>query len=140
MTYAEKLKDPRWQKKRLQILSRDKWKCKKCRDTETTLNVHHLEYNGDPWETENKKLVTLCEDCHKQVESLKDECDYEFLKIYKSNNWESGSKIIFAGYPGHLSMEIYDKENNYIIGFNIGMDESNLIMKMFRYVNKFNHG
>ncbi len=27
MTYAEQLKDPRWQKRRLEILQRDEWRC-----------------------------------------------------------------------------------------------------------------
>ena len=50
-TYSEKLKDPRWQKKRLEIFERDNWACKKCGDTDTTLHLHHLEYqNCDPWD------------------------------------------------------------------------------------------
>ena len=46
MEYAEKLKDPRWQKKRLEILERDAWVCQKCFDTKSTLHVHHRIYNG----------------------------------------------------------------------------------------------
>ena len=41
MIYVEKLKDPRWQRKRLEILQRDDWKCYWCKDDKTTLNVHH---------------------------------------------------------------------------------------------------
>lgn len=29
-SYAEKFKDPRWQKKRLKIMERDNWKCCEC--------------------------------------------------------------------------------------------------------------
>jgi len=64
MTYSEKLKDPRWQKKRLKILERDDFTCTDCGDTESTLMVHHLKYSGDPWEIEDKYLITLCEICH----------------------------------------------------------------------------
>jgi 5-methylcytosine-specific restriction endonuclease McrA len=32
-TYSELLKSPKWQKKRLEIMSRDKFTCKKCGDT-----------------------------------------------------------------------------------------------------------
>jgi hypothetical protein len=66
MTYAEKLRDPRWQKKRLEIFSRDDWKCKSCGEKEKTLHVHHIFYspNKDPWETDNGFLITFCEDCH----------------------------------------------------------------------------
>lgn len=64
-TYQEKLKDPRWQKKRLEILNRDNWTCKCCGDQETTLHVHHRKYSdGDPWDTEDNDLFTLCELCH----------------------------------------------------------------------------
>jgi 5-methylcytosine-specific restriction endonuclease McrA len=67
MSYSEKLKDPRWQKKRLEILERDKWTCQACGDKETTLNVHHKIYyaNKNPWDYEDDILITLCEDCHK---------------------------------------------------------------------------
>jgi len=64
--YAEKLKDPRWQKKRLTILKRDKWVCQNCYDNESTLVVHHRRYLPDkePWDYPNHLLVTLCEECH----------------------------------------------------------------------------
>lgn len=65
MAYSEKLKDPRWQKKRLEILQRDEFKCQWCGDTKTTLHVHHDIYEGeDPWDTDELYLTTLCEDCH----------------------------------------------------------------------------
>jgi 5-methylcytosine-specific restriction endonuclease McrA len=67
-TYAEKLLDPRWQKKRLEILNRDNFKCTLCGDKETELHVHHEEYSGDPWEAPVDKLKTLCKHCHKVVE------------------------------------------------------------------------
>ena len=37
----EKYKDPRWQKKRLKILERDKWACQLCDGKEKTLHIHH---------------------------------------------------------------------------------------------------
>ena len=66
MTYAQKLKDPRWQKKRLEILERDRFTCIYCGDTKTTLHVHHTLYRkgADPWEYQHEFLMTLCEDCH----------------------------------------------------------------------------
>jgi hypothetical protein len=64
--YSEKLKDPRWQKKRLEIFSRDNFTCQYCNNTESTLIVHHLHYypNTEPWEYCNGQLITLCETCH----------------------------------------------------------------------------
>lgn len=65
-TYKEKLLDPRWQKKRLEIFERDKWTCRRCGDRESTLHVHHLRYHKgkEPWEYEDRILLTLCDDCH----------------------------------------------------------------------------
>lgn len=66
MTYSEKLKDPRWQKKRLEIMQRDEFTCRECGDTKSTLHVHHVYYlnNRDPWDYEDENFMTLCSDCH----------------------------------------------------------------------------
>lgn len=68
-TYSEKLKSPKWQKRRLEIMERDGFQCQMCFDRDETLTVHHKEYiNGrEPWEYEDKHLITLCEDCHESV-------------------------------------------------------------------------
>ena len=64
--YSEKLKDPRWQKKRLKIFQRDKWTCKICERTDLTLHIHHLKYfpEKEPWEIKNEFLMCLCKNCH----------------------------------------------------------------------------
>ena len=69
MTYLEKLKDPRWQKRRLEIFERDKFTCTQCFDSETTLHVHHIVYvkGYDPWDYEDDRLLTLCEKCHAET-------------------------------------------------------------------------
>ena len=90
MTYSEKLRDPRWQKKRLLIMKRDKFKCLLCGDKKTTLNVHHLKYTGNPWEAENENLQTLCQECHGIISFL-DKNNYwqrEFItSIFKTRSW-----------------------------------------------------
>jgi|GEM_PF-2507864 hypothetical protein len=65
-SYAERLKDPRWQKMRLKILERDEWCCQICFDSKETLHIHHRYYkkNTDPWDYPLESLVTLCESCH----------------------------------------------------------------------------
>jgi len=63
--YARALQDPRWQKKRLKIFERDKWRCKKCGDKKTTLHVHHLKYTRKyPWNEPSVNLITWCSRCH----------------------------------------------------------------------------
>lgn len=68
-TYSEKLKDPRWQRKRLEIMQRDEFRCRLCADKDSTLHVHHLRYRRDaePWEYANESLVTVCDGCHEEL-------------------------------------------------------------------------
>lgn len=71
-SYSEKLKDPRWQERRLRIMERDKFCCKLCSNKKSTLNVHHKYYirGRDPWDYDDDMLTTLCEQCHDWVENL----------------------------------------------------------------------
>ncbi len=71
MTYVEKLKDPKWQKRRLDIMGRDKFTCQRCLSEDQMLVVHHLSYKGDPWEATDEMLITLCEDCHNEEHEAK---------------------------------------------------------------------
>ena len=68
-TYWQKLRDPRWQKRRLEILQRDKFTCRLCADDASTLHVHHLRYErgADPWESLGFSLLTVCENCHEAM-------------------------------------------------------------------------
>ena len=45
-------------------MQRDGFRCLRCRDEKSTLNVHHLKYTGDPWDAPAEHLETLCESCH----------------------------------------------------------------------------
>jgi hypothetical protein len=71
-TYSEKLLDPRWQKKRLEILQRDNWTCRMCEETKLTLHIHHDKYCGsNPWEIDSKFLKTICRNCHMIIHHVK---------------------------------------------------------------------
>lgn len=73
MTYSQKLRDPRWQKLRLEIMQRDGFRCLICGATDKTLNVHHLLYQRrDPWDYPEHLYQTLCEDCHAVRQELTD--------------------------------------------------------------------
>lgn len=67
-SYAELLRSPMWQKKRLEIMERDNFTCQHCGCTHKVLQVHHREYikGRKPWKYEDDNLVTLCEDCHEK--------------------------------------------------------------------------
>lgn len=75
MTYREKLLDPRWQRKRLEILNRANFSCELCGDASKTLHVHHGYYERglEPWDYENETLRCLCDSCHEKAQdSLRD--------------------------------------------------------------------
>lgn len=72
VSYSEKLKDPRWQRKRLEVLKRDNFTCQGCGETMETLHIHHLDYKKgcDPWDYDDSELITFCEKCHKWEHKL----------------------------------------------------------------------
>lgn len=77
--YFEMLRDPRWQKKRLEILQRDNFTCVECHSDGKHLNVHHGYYakGKKPWEYPDASLYTLCEDCHRAISATKTILDSE---------------------------------------------------------------
>jgi hypothetical protein len=66
--YQELLKDPRWQKKRLEIMQKADFRCSECGSEKSTLNIHHgyYEKGKNPWEYSNSTLHCLCDDCHEE--------------------------------------------------------------------------
>ena len=134
-SYSELLKDPRWQKKRLEIFNRDNWKCKLCGDNKTTLQVHHKEYlNGnDPWDYPKDMLVTICEHCHSEIslDQYKG-IPYDEITIHKSANWENGSRIMFVQHKRECSMRTYAQDGKFVSGFNIPDFEATGIIKILK--------
>lgn len=65
-SYWQQLKDPKWQRRRLEIMQRDEFTCQNCFDSGCTLHVHHKHYvkGRKPWEYLDHELVTLCDRCH----------------------------------------------------------------------------
>ncbi len=88
-TYTEKLKDPRWQKKRLEILKRDNFACRCCTRKDLTLHVHHLFYRKrkDPWGYDIKELLTLCADCHECEFSIRSDYEHDLMLILKQKGY-----------------------------------------------------
>jgi hypothetical protein len=75
MTYSEKLKDPRWQRRRLEVLEAAGWKCSQCESTDQTLHVHHNFYRSrtEPWNYPDHALRVVCEECHDLAEEQRAE-------------------------------------------------------------------
>jgi len=116
MEYWQKLKDPRWQKLRLEAMQKSNFCCQVCFNNEKTLNVHHKEYfkGYEPWDYEVEQLCVLCEECHKETHD-----NLNFLKWVSSYLPLDGDKnrdeiaMIICGYVGFDFdgvMHITDKE------------------------------
>ena len=91
-TYNEKLKDPRWQRKRLEILQRDNWACTQCGVEDRTLHVHHLRYirGREPWDYAPEFLVTLCADCHQVEYEFRKQAETALLDILRERRFFCG--------------------------------------------------
>lgn len=77
MTYAEQLKSPMWQRKRLQVLEMHNFSCENCGDSESTLHVHHKLYikGRMAWDYNADQLASLCESCHQAEHAFRSELD-----------------------------------------------------------------
>lgn len=72
-SYSELLKDPRWQRRRLEILNRASFACEACGCDTRTLHVHHRVYRKGalPWEYADRELIALCEECHEKEHQVR---------------------------------------------------------------------
>ena len=95
MTYSEKLQDPRWQKKRLEIMSRDGFQCVKCLSETNTLTVHHFYYVSGrmPWEYPNLSMATLCQQCHLYTHKMSRSFGHISTSWELSASWEIQRQI-----------------------------------------------
>lgn len=105
--YLQKLKDPRWQKRRLEILERDLWCCQICYDGEATLHVHHMGYfpQTEPWDIHEKYLITLCDSCHENESVEIKEAEQRLLLSLKSCGYLAFAMTGLAEVFEHLSEE-----------------------------------
>ena len=94
MTYAEKLKDPRWQIKRSQTINYYGNKCEYCGSTEN-IHVHHRKYISglEPWDYDIEDLQLLCADCHEQEHLRWNAMENDKYRTSKGNTPDSSWHI-----------------------------------------------
>ena len=133
MEYKEKLKDPRWQKKRLEILKRDNWCCQSCFDPSSMLIVHHLKYifGKEPWDYPNETLLTLCESCHLAEHELKEQFIEVLIEQIKNKGFLSNSIREIAIGISDLNMIYPEDVMASIIKFALSSDIFNIISTLF---------
>lgn len=131
LSYAEMLKDPRWQKRKTEILTRDNFTCQLCGDTEKSLHVHHLRYikGNKPWEYEDEDLITLCGDCHNKT--------HEEINKQLMSDVKIGDVFVYyhSDYEDYLMCyDIdYNKKIVYLAGIDNGSCDDNFWVFGFTY-------
>lgn len=100
MKSANPYKDPRWQKKRLEVLNEKGWRCEECGDKNTTLHVHHVYYvkGRDVWNYSIDDLLVLCEDCHKFTHVVDDDIKRVLSEVWLNPNFGIRSIQRICGY------------------------------------------
>ena len=87
MTYAKKLKEPRWHSRRFEIISKANYVCEDCGQLFRLdeLQVHHLFYlrNLEPWEYPDDLLMCLCGTCHLNRQLDDEEAMIEFARVLR---------------------------------------------------------
>ena len=70
-TYSKYLSDPRWRKKRQEVLEQHNFQCDSCK-AKKNLQIHHKEYlpNRMPWDYSQSYYKVLCEKCHAMEHGL----------------------------------------------------------------------
>lgn len=76
LTYAEKLRDVRWKRRRDDLLRRSNYTCCECHTPLTSgtmdLQVHHVVYISclDPWDYPDELLLVVCDWHHKERQAV----------------------------------------------------------------------
>lgn len=132
-TYAEQLRDPRWQKRRLEVLERDEWSCRRCGDDESELHVHHLRYitGKKPWEYDDEDLRTLCKKCHADATKLT-RASREVLYTMLAEDAELGYDLINASesllfFSSDAATAVIDISSQFSRGAMNGAKEQDLL-------------
>lgn len=86
-SYSEKLQDPRWQRKRLEIMEKAGFKCELCECSDEMLQIHHGYYDRrlDPWQYDNETLWCLCKGCHMEVQASQTRAQKQLAMYHPSD-------------------------------------------------------
>jgi hypothetical protein len=131
--YALKLKDPRWQRKRLEIFNRDGFACRFCGNKESTLHVHHLQYQWgkDPWDYESGHLLTLCADCHETETALRKESEQKLLELLRITVFATATDV------DELANTIYMRASNTGLPFGTVVSAIEFALRDGEYINRY---
>lgn len=115
MNYAEQLKDPRWQKKRLEVFQAANYQCERCRDAGSQLHSHHLFYKREMmlWEYRTEDIMCVCGKCHDQLAFVRD----TLLQDAGKDIEELAVQITMLQGLGLTNKQIIDRLKNWVSAY-----------------------
>lgn len=133
MNYAQQIKHPNWQRKRLEVLEYYNFECMECGAKESTLNIHHPFYKRGAmiWQYEIEELQCLCEKCHKEEHAIDEQIKKLLSETYADNKLRilgqlKGSKP----YHDHKNMESFNEMFGFFEAQYINQDYHNMLVKL----------
>lgn len=77
-SYAEQLRHPKWQEKRLRVFQAAGFRCARCESNSRELHAHHKLYlkGHKAWEYEDDLIECLCDRCHDVAHAEREELDW----------------------------------------------------------------
>lgn len=116
MNYAQQIKHPLWQKKRLEVLESNRFECQNCGDKASQLHVHHPFYRKGAmiWDYQEEELECLCTKCHKNAHAI----DERIRSLLAVSSVTDKERII-----GYLSRHIDSVPESYEIAEGVLMGE-----------------
>lgn len=107
--YSKKFLDPKWQKFRLSVLQRDKFRCVRCDDDKSTLHAHHTyyeEFGTDPWDYEEDTVITLCERCHEDEHANQKRANKELMNCIDATGISWADKAALSVFFSMLNKKL----------------------------------
>jgi len=106
--YSEQLKDPRWQRKRLEVFQKSDFMCEQCGSETKQLHAHHkyYDFDRDVWDYPNEDLMCLCESCHKDNHAL----DKLIKKTLKRMSYDNKARLV--GYAEAVIGDVPERRTN----------------------------
>lgn len=105
-----------WRTRRLEVLCRDGWRCRRCRSS-GHLTVHHIKARADGGLHDLRNLLSLCVDCHNWAEIQMSERTLDFAELTRRPPDPSAlgaEPILGAISPGEdLTMVVLAKVTRY---------------------------
>lgn len=112
--YQRKLRDPRWQQRRLKLLESANWTCQEatCKnwrhflvppqdrpanESGPPLEIHHLyyEWGREPWEYPDDAHLVLCDDCHERRAAIERQIKRDIVRYLRNAPMEMARQLFW---------------------------------------------